>query len=38
MDRIASWSGRQRQWLAVVIVVLLLLLGVAVIFLRLAFS
>jgi len=37
-DRIASWSGRQRQWLAVVIVVLLLLLGVAVIFLRLAFS
>ncbi len=37
-QRITSWSGRQRQWLALVIVVLLLLLGVAVIFLRLAFS
>jgi len=37
-DRIASWSGRQRQWLALVIVVLLLLLGAAVIFLRLAFG
>ncbi len=37
-QRIASWSGRQRQWLALVIVVLLLLIAAAEIFLRLAFS
>jgi len=37
-ERIASWSGRQRQWLALVIVVLLLLIAAGVVFLRLAFS
>jgi hypothetical protein len=37
-QRIASWSGRQRQWLTLVIVMLLLLIAAAVVFLRLAFS
>jgi ABC-type uncharacterized transport system ATPase component len=37
-ERIASWSGRQRQWLALVIVALLLLIAAAVVFLRLAFG
>ncbi|MFZ0925603.1 MAG: hypothetical protein WCE82_11640 [Halobacteriota archaeon] len=37
-ERIASWSGRQRQWLTFVIVALLLLIAGAVVFLRLAFS
>jgi hypothetical protein len=31
-ERIASWSGRQRQWLALAIVVLLLLIAAAVVF------
>jgi hypothetical protein len=36
MERIASWGGR--QWLALWVVVFLLLIGAAVVLLRLAFG